>query len=431
MMKVAVLKETFPTEQRVALVPTNVPQLAKAGIEVLVEAGAGEAAGFLDAHYVDKGAKIGPRDELFSADIIVQVRTLGANKDAGREDLARFRGGQLLIGMCDPLGEPGSAVEIAKTDASLFALELIPRITRAQTMDVLSSMATIAGYRAVLLAAIELPKIFPMLMTAAGTLTPARVFIVGVGVAGLQAIATAKRLGGVVRAYDVRPACREQVESLGGKFVELELQADEAEDKGGYAKAMGEEFYRKQRELMASVVAESDVVITTAAIPGKQSPLLITADAVQGMAPGGVIVDLATERGGNCELSRADERVVAHGVTILGPTNLPSEVPNHASQMYSNNVTKFLLNLVKDGEVELNLEDEIIRDTLVVHEGQLVNARMRDILGMQPLPEPESQPESQPEPESDTSSSSQDAETNSTDTDVDDDSGEHAKEADE
>lgn len=294
-------------------------------------------------------------------------------------------------------------------------------------MDVLSSMATIAGYRAVLLAAIELPKIFPMLMTAAGTLTPARVFIVGVGVAGLQAIATAKRLGGVVRAYDVRPACREQVESLGGKFVELALEAGDAQDKGGYAKAMGEEFYRKQRELMASVVAESDVVITTAAIPGKQSPLLITADAVKGMSPGGVIVDLATERGGNCELSKADTRVVEHGVTILGPTNLPSEIPNHASQMYSNNVTKFLLNLIKDGKVALNLEDEIIRETLVAHDGQLVNARMRDILGLEPSPEPEPEPE----PNVEITLTSEDIEADATDTDANDHDGESAKETDE
>ncbi len=427
MMKVAVFKETFPTEQRVALVPANVPQLAKVGLEVVVEAGAGAAAGFLDAHYVEKGAKIVARDELFKADIIAQVRTLGANKEAGRKDLAKFRTGQFVIGMCDPLGEPGSAVEVAQTGASLFALEMIPRITRAQSMDVLSSMATIAGYRAVLLAAIELPKIFPMLMTAAGTLTPARVFIVGVGVAGLQAIATAKRLGGVVRAYDVRPACREQVESLGGKFVELALEAGDAQDKGGYAKAMGEEFYRKQRELMASVVAESDVVITTAAIPGKQSPLLITADAVKGMAPGGVIVDLATERGGNCELSKADTRVVQHGVTILGPTNLPSEIPNHASQMYSNNVTKFLLNLIKDGQVALNLEDEIIRDTLVAHDGQLVNARMRDILGLEPLPEPA--PKADPNVEM--TLTSEDIEADATDTDADDHDGESAKETDE
>lgn len=427
MMKVAVLKESFPTEQRVALVPANVPQLAKVGLDVVVEAGAGQAAGFLDAHYVEKGAKIVARDELFTADIIAQVRTLGTNKEAGRNDLSKFRNGQFIIGMCDPLGEPGSAVEIAKTGASLFALELIPRITRAQSMDVLSSMATIAGYRAVLLAAIELPKIFPMLMTAAGTLTPARVFIVGVGVAGLQAIATAKRLGGVVRAYDVRPACREQVESLGGKFVELALEAGDAQDKGGYAKAMGEEFYRKQRELMASVVAESDVVITTAAIPGKQSPLLITADAVKGMSPGGVIVDLATERGGNCELSKADTRVVEHGVTILGPTNLPSEIPNHASQMYSNNVTKFLLNLIKDGKVALNLEDEIIRETLVAHDGQLVNARMRDILGLEPLPEPEPEPA----PNVEITLTSEDIEADTTDTDANDHDGESAKETDE
>ena len=426
MMKVAVPKETFPTEQRVALIPANVPQLAKVGLEVVVEAGAGEAAGFLDAHYVEKGAKIVSHDELFDADIIAQVRTLGTNKVSGSNDLSRFRAGQFIIGLCDPLGEPGSAVEIAETGASLFALELIPRITRAQSMDVLSSMATIAGYRAVLLAAIELPKIFPMLMTAAGTLTPARVFVVGVGVAGLQAIATVKRLGGVVRAYDVRPACREQVESLGGKFVELALQAGEAEDKGGYAKAMGEDFYRQQRELMASVVAESDVVITTAAIPGKPSPLLITADAVRGMSTGGVIVDLATERGGNCELSQADVRVVEHGVTILGPTNLPAEVPNHASQMYSNNVTKFLLNLVKDGKVELNLEDEIIRDTLVAHGGQLLNTRMRDILGMAPLPEPE--PVADPNVEM--TLTSEDLEADAADTDRDDHDGELAKETD-
>ena len=241
--------------------------------------------------------------------------------------------------MCDPLGEPKAVDEIAKTGATLFALELIPRTTRAQSMDVLSSMATIVGYRAVLLAATELPKLFPMLMTAAGTLTAAKAFVIGAGVAGLQAIATAKRLGAMVRAYDVRPACREQVESVGGKFVELPLEAGDAQDKGGYAKAQGEEFYRKQRELMAKVVGESDVVITTAAIPGKPSPLLVTAEAVVGMHAGSVIVDLAAERGGNCALTKADERVVAHGVTILGPTNLASDAPTHASQMFSGNVT--------------------------------------------------------------------------------------------
>ena len=332
-----------------------------------------------------RSAKVVGRAEVFAAEIIAFVRVGGANKDAGGQDLSRFRQGQILIGMCDPLGEPAMAKTVADTGASLFALELIPRITRAQSMDVLSSMATIAGYRAVLLAAIELPKMFPMLMTAAGTLTAARVFIIGAGVAGLQAIATARRLGGVVRAYDVRPACREQVESLGGKFVELPMETGQSEDKGGYAKAMGEEFYRRQRELMASVVAQSDVVITTAAIPGQPSPRLITAEAVKGMSAGSVIVDLAAERGGNCELSQPDRRVVEHGVVILGPTNLPSDVPQHASQMYSNNVTKFLLNLAKAGLPTWTLEDEIVRETLVAHEGELVNARLREGLGLAPL----------------------------------------------
>ena len=384
-MRIAVPKESSPGERRVAVIPANVPHLTKAGLEVVVESGAGVDAGFSDSQYVDKGAKVVGRAEVFAAEIIAFVRVGGANKDAGGQDLSRFRQGQILIGMYDPLGEPAMAKTVADTGASLFALELIPRITRAQSMDVLSSMATIAGYRAVLLAAIELPKMFPMLMTAAGTLTAARVFIIGAGVAGLQAIATARRLGGVVRAYDVRPACREQVESLGGKFVELPMETGQSEDKGGYAKAMGEEFYRRQRELMASVVAQSDVVITTAAIPGQPSPRLITAEAVKGMSAGSVIVDLAAERGGNCELSQPDRRVVEHGVVILGPTNLPSDVPQHASQMYSNNVTKFLLNLAKAGLPTWTLEDEIVRETLVAHEGELVNARLREGLGLAPL----------------------------------------------
>jgi len=388
-MKLAVLKETYPTECRVALIPANVPQLAKAGLEVLVESEAGTAAGFSDSEYLAKGARIVARQELFAAGLLAQVRTLGANLQAGRGDLPHLRSGQIVIGMCDPLGEPGASQELADKGVSLFALELIPRITRAQSMDVLSSMGTIAGYRAVLLAAIELPKMFPMLMTAAGTLAAARVFVIGAGVAGLQAIATARRLGAVVRAYDVRPAVREQVESLGGKFVELPLETGEAQDKGGYAKALGEDFYRRQRELMASVVAESDVVITTAAIPGKPSPLLITAEAVQGMPPGSVIVDLAAERGGNCALSKPNQRVVEHGVLILGPTNLPAEIPHHASQMFSNNVTKFLLHLVKNGRAEMNLDDEIVRETLVAHGGQLLNARMREALGLGPLAQPE------------------------------------------
>jgi NAD(P) transhydrogenase subunit alpha len=387
-MQVAVLKETSPGERRVALVPADVVKLAKAGIDTLVESGAGQAAGFSDDTYRAKGATIAAsRQAAFAAPIVLQVRCLGANLVAGRDDLPRLRSNQVVIGMCDPLGEPKAIADIAQTGATLFALELIPRITRAQSMDVLSSMATISGYRAVLLSAVELPKIFPMLMTAAGTLTAAKVFIVGVGVAGLQAIATARRLGAVARAYDVRPACREQVESLGGKFVELPLETAGAEGAGGYAKAQDEAFYQRQRELLANVVAESDVVITTAAIPGKPSPLLVTADAVARMSPGAVIVDLAAERGGNCALSKADQRVVAHGVTILGPTNLPSEVPQHASQMFSGNITAFLLNLVKKGELLLNCDDEIIRDTLAAHEGEVVHSRIRELLGLTKLTE--------------------------------------------
>ncbi len=382
-MKVAVLKETFPGERRVALVPANIAALAKAGAEVVVESGAGAAAGFKDAEYAEKGAQVvAGREACCLADVLLQVRCLGANPQAGRADLPHFKPGQIVVGMCDPLGAPEAIREIAQTGATLFALELIPRITRAQSMDVLSSMATIAGYRAVLLAAMELPRMFPLMMTAAGTVTAARAFVIGAGVAGLQAIATAKRLGAIVSAYDVRPACREQVNSVGGKFVELQLEAGQAEDKGGYAKAMGEDFYRKQRELMTRVVADSDVVITTAAIPGKKSPVLITKEAVAGMRPGSVIVDLAAERGGNCELSQPDQRVEQHGVTILGPTNLPSEIPHPASLMLSNNVTKFLQNLIKGGEINLNLQDEIIRETLTARGGDVYHARIRELLGL-------------------------------------------------
>lgn len=385
-MKLAVLKETCPGERRVALIPANLHHLAKLGIEVAIESGAGEAAGFPDQRYVEKGATVlAQRSELFSADILVQIRTLGANPGAGRDDLPHYRPQQIVIGMTDPLGEPGASADMARTGATLMSLELVPRITRAQSMDVLSSMATIAGYRAVLLAAVELPKMFPLLMTAAGTLTAARVFVIGAGVAGLQAIATARRLGAIVHAYDVRPAVREQVESLGAKFVELALETGEAQDKGGYAKALGEEFYRRQRELMASVVSESDVVIATAAIPGKTAPLLITREAVHGMAPGSVIVDLAAERGGNCEPSQPDQRIVERDVVILGPTNLPSDVPYHASQMFSNNVTQFLKNLIHDGQPQLDRDDEIIRETLVARGGQVVHGRIRELLQLPTL----------------------------------------------
>ncbi|MFP6671681.1 MAG: Re/Si-specific NAD(P)(+) transhydrogenase subunit alpha [Pirellulaceae bacterium] len=396
-MKVAVVKETFPGEDRVGLVPANVSRLMKAGLEILVETGAGTAACFDDAQYRDQGAQIvQDRRELAAADAVIQIRSLGANPDQGRGDLDLFRSGQVVLGMCDPLGNPQAIAELAETGISLFALEMVPRITRAQSMDVLSSMATIAGYQAVLLSAVELPKMFPMMMTAAGTLSAARVFVIGAGVAGLQAIATARRLGAVVQAYDVRPACREQVESLGARFVELELETGDSEDKGGYAKALGDDFYQKQRALMADIVSGSDIVITTAAIPGKPSPLLITAEAVERMPAGGVIVDLAAERGGNCELSQADQRVVEHGVTILGPTNLPAEIPNHASQMFSNNVTAFLLHLTNEGKLALDLQDEIVQGTLAAHDGQVVNGRLREILELPPLDPPVEEPAEEP-----------------------------------
>src|ERR1700754_3678368 len=352
-MIIGVPKETYPGERRVALVPSSVPPLIKGGLRVQIEAKAGLAAGFNGDAYADAGAEvIDDRAQIFrSADVLLQVRGLGANPHAGVADLEFMREGQVLIAPCDPLGNDEAVKQLAQRGATLFAMELIPRITRAQSMDVLSSMATIAGYKAVLLAANHLPKMFPMMMTAAGTLKPAKVFVIGAGVAGLQAIASSRRLGAVVQAYDVRPAVKEQVESLGAKFVEVPLETTGAETAGGYAKQLGEEFYQKQRELMARTVAGSDVCITTAAIPGKPSPRIITADAVRGMAPGSVIVDLAAERGGNCELTKADHTVVENGVTILGPTNLPSEVPTHASQMYAKNLTNFVALIARDGNL--------------------------------------------------------------------------------
>jgi NAD(P) transhydrogenase subunit alpha len=381
---VGVPKETFPGERRVALVPGVLPTLAKADIQVLLEPGAGTAAGFPDSAYTEKGGSvISTRNELFqAADVILHVRAFGANPDAGRADNSLYRNGQAVIGLCDPLSAPESLREPGRSGVTVFSLELLPRITRAQSMDVLSSMSTVAGYKAVLLAAAELPRMFPLLMTAAGTVYPARVFVVGAGVAGLTAIATARRLGAVVEAYDVRAAVKEQVESLGAKFVELPLPVDSAEGAGGYAKALDEEFYRRQRETMSRVVAESDVVITTAQVPGKKAPLLITEEMVAGMAPGSMIVDLAAEQGGNCELTRAGETVVGYGVTVLGPANLPATVPYHASQMYAKNVTAFLLHVGQGRTLELDESDEITRETLVTHGGEVVHPRVRAALGL-------------------------------------------------
>ncbi|MDE0965582.1 MAG: Re/Si-specific NAD(P)(+) transhydrogenase subunit alpha [Candidatus Latescibacteria bacterium] len=379
-MIIGIPRETFAGEDRVALVPDAVSGLVALNSEIIVEPGAGTAAGFADTDYTERGAQIvADRDEVYArADVVLQVRTFGANPEAGRADLALTRSGQVIIGASDPLTAGPQLRELATTGATLFAMELIPRITRAQSMDILSSMATIAGYKAVLIAADALPRMFPLLMTAAGTLTPARVLIIGAGVAGLQAIATARRLGAVVQAYDVRPAVKEQIESLGAKFIELEIDAGDSEDAGGYAKAQDEAFYRRQREELAKVAGQNDVVVTTAAIPGQPSPLLITADAVRAMDRGSVIVDLASERGGNCELTRPGETVVEDGVQIMGPLNLPAAVPNHASQMYSHNISTFLRHLLGEEELQFDMEDEITRETLVMRDGQVVHPRIRE-----------------------------------------------------
>jgi NAD(P) transhydrogenase subunit alpha len=384
---VGVPKETFPGERRVALVPMVVPTLMKAGLGVVIESQAGESAGYPDAFYSEKGAKIvSNRAEVFrQSDVIVQVLCYGSNDVTGKQDLSLMRAGQYLIGFLRPLGSVEVTQQIADTQVTSFSVELVPRTTRAQSMDALSSMGTICGYKAVLAAADTLPRLFPMLTTAAGSITPARVFVIGAGVAGLQAIATARRLGAVASAYDMRPAAKEQVQSLGGRFVELPIEAKDAQDARGYGTAQDESFYARQRELLGRVVAESDVVITAAVIPGKKSPTLVTKEMVQSMAPGSVIFDLASERGGNCELTVAGQTVIRHGVTIIGTINLASGVPYHASQMYARNITSFLTYLVKDGKIQLNLEDEIVRETLLTRDGEIVNHRVREFFGL-PLP---------------------------------------------
>jgi H+-translocating NAD(P) transhydrogenase subunit alpha len=388
-MTIGVPRETFPGERRVALVPRTCEVLGKLGASVVVEQSAGAEAGFPDDQYVTRGARVGSRADAFQADIVAQVRSLGANPVEGRADLPMFRPNQILIGFGEPLTAAQEDADLARTGVSFFSMELMPRITRAQSMDALSSMATIAGYKSVLLAANALPKIFPMLMTAAGTITPARVLILGAGVAGLQAIATARRLGAVVYAYDVRSAVKEQIESLGAKFVVLDIDTGQSEDKGGYAKAQTEEFYRRQRELLTEVIREQDVVITTAAVPGKKAPILITTEMASALAPGSVIVDIAAERGGNCELTRPGETVVHNGISILGPLNLASSAPFHASQMYSSNVASFLkLMLTKDGTLNINRDDEIIRETLVTYGNEVVHPRVAELLGVSPTAPP-------------------------------------------
>ena len=387
-MIIGIPSEIKTGEKRVAMSPANVQSLTDKSVKVLIQSDAGNAAGYPDNEYLAAGATItGDRAEIFaSADIVLQVQSFGSNNENSADDLAMIRQGQLIIGMMDPLASPQAALDVAGKGATAIALELVPRISRAQSMDVLSSMATLAGYKAVLMGASSSPRIFPLLMTAAGTLQPARVLIMGVGVAGLQACATAKRLGAVVEAYDVRPAAREQILSVGAKPVELDLDTGESEGVGGYAKAQGEDFLQRQRELMTAVVAEQDIIITTAAIPGAKSPILVTEDMVVAMKPGSVIVDLAAERGGNCDLTEQGQTIVAHGVTIIGPENVPSDLPYHASQMYGKNMETLLALILSDnGELELNFDDEIVAGTVVAHHGEIPHGHMRKLLDLPEL----------------------------------------------
>ena len=359
-------------ERRVATVPRVVEAIRKLGADVVIESRAGESAGFLDSEYETRGARIAatPQEVIDAAQILLMVRIHYS---------PAFDTRHTMIGFCDPLGDPRISQELAHQGVRLFSMELVPRTTRAQSMDALSSMASIAGYKAVLLAANALPRLFPMMTTAAGTITPARVFVIGAGVAGLQAIATARRLGAVVSAYDVREAVREQIESLGAKYVSITL-GTKAEGQGGYAAALDDETIRKQRQQMTAVFKDQDVVITTAAVPGKKAPLLITRDMVYGMAPGSVIVDLAAERGGNCELTRPGETVVDHGVQILGPVNLTSELPYHASQMYARNLLEFLKLMVIKGEFKPDIDDSILTESLVARGGAIVHPRVQEVL---------------------------------------------------
>lgn len=387
-MNIGVPKESSPGERRVAMVPSLVPMLTKANHTVMVEKGAGLAAGYPDADFTDRGATVlENRSDVFErAEALFMVRGFGANPEAGRPELDLLRSGQLLIGFLEPLSAFDEADALSKTGITAFAMELIPRITKAQSMDALSSMANIAGYKSVLLAADVLPKLFPMMITAAGSISPAKVFVIGAGVAGLQACATAKRLGAVVSAYDLRPVVKEQVESVGAKFVEFELPSEDSEDAGGYAKAKSEEFYRRQQEEMAKTVAQNDVVITTAAVPGKKAPILITEEMVRGMPPGSVIVDVAAERGGNCELTVPGDTVVKHGVTIMGPDNIPGMLPYHASQLLAKNIITLFDYLTKEnGHVTLTPGDPIVEGTLLCHDGNVVHPFVRELAGWPPI----------------------------------------------
>jgi len=375
---VGVPAETAPGERRVALVPDAVKALCGGGFQVVVQAGAGQAAGFDDAAYTAAGARVGDRAAACSADIVVKVQP--PRERPGGHEVEELRAGSVLIGFLRPLDEPALAARLARHGVTSFAMELVPRITRAQAMDALSSMSNLAGYRAVLIAATALPKIFPMMVTAAGTIQPARAFVIGAGVAGLQAIATARRLGAIVEAYDTRPAVREQVESLGARFVELDLEVKDAQDAGGYARAQTEEFYARQRAELGKRLAQSDLVVTTALVPGQRAPILIDEAAVRGMRSGSVIVDLAAEQGGNCALCDPEREVVVHGVRIIPGRNLPSDVATHASQLYARNLVTLLKHLAPKGELALDLQDEITRGTLLTAEGAIANDRVKALV---------------------------------------------------
>ncbi len=387
MPSIGAVRETRAHETRVALTPAVVPALTKLGLRVVIEAGAGEAAGFPDSEYESKGATVGTRADALAADILASVQV--ADGDPASPDLAALRPGQVVVGTVAPFANPDLTKALNERGVTLFSLELIPRTTRAQAMDVLSSQANIAGYKAVLTAASALPKVFPLLTTAAGTLAPARVFIIGVGVAGLSAIATARRLGAVVQAYDVRTAVKEEVLSLGAKFVELDLETgQEGSGSGAYATKMDDETIRRQQELMAKTIANADVVITTAQVQGSTAPVLVTDAMVRGMRPGSVIVDLAAEQGGNVEPSKPGETVDVDGVKVIGPVNVPSTVPQHASLVFAKNVANFVTLMVKDGAINPQVDDDLVRESTVCRGGEILHGRVRETHGLEPLPAP-------------------------------------------
>lgn len=381
-MKVAVLREMRPGETRVALVPGTLSRMMKAGFEIAVESDAGTAAGYLDEEYVAAGATVGDVPSVLEgAGVVVKIQPPLLGEDGARDEVALLPSGAVLVSLLYPVTNLDIVKRLADANLTALAMDAIPRITRAQTMDVLSSQATVAGYKAVLLGADTLGKFLPMFTTAAGTIPPGKVLILGAGVAGLQAIATARRLGAVVSAFDVRPAVKEQVQSLGAKFLETELVG--AEDEGGYAQALSEDQHQRELDLLAEHVPQNDLVVTTAQIPGKPAPLLITEETVGMMQPGSVIVDLAAETGGNCALTKAGETVVHKGVTILGPVNLPASLPLHASQMYSRNVQALLLDMVKDGTFSVDMGNDVVDGACIVHEGTVRHQPTKEALGFQ------------------------------------------------